>query len=36
MDEQLATDWKQALDELAGWINPLHDEIFEPWPQSYY
>jgi len=36
MDEQLATDWKQALDQVASWINPVHDEIFEPWPQSYY
>jgi len=36
MDKQLATDWKSALDEIAHWINPIHDEIFEPWPQSYY
>ncbi len=36
LDEQLSTDWKAALDELAHWINPIHDEIFRPWPQRYY
>lgn len=36
MDEQLKRNWKEALDELASWINPIHKKIFEPWPQSYY
>lgn len=36
MDEQLATDWKAALDEIARSINPIHDDIFRAWPQSYY
>lgn len=36
MDEQLSTAWKQRLDELAHWMNPIHEEIFEPWPQTYY
>lgn len=36
MDEQLTTDWKAALDEVARWINPIHDQIFRQWPQSYY
>lgn len=36
MDQQLQTDWKTALDELALWVNPVHDEIFASWPQSYY
>jgi hypothetical protein len=36
MDEQLATDWPAALTAIARAINPLHDEIFAPWPMDYY
>jgi hypothetical protein len=36
MDDQLETDWRAALTALARSINPLHDEIFEPWPMDYY
>lgn len=36
MDDQLALDWGQVLDEIACSLNPLHDEIFEPWPQTYF
>jgi len=36
MDEQLATDWPAALTAIARSINPLHDELFEPWPMDYY
>jgi hypothetical protein len=36
MDEQLKTDWPAALSAIARSINPLHDEIFEPWPMEYY
>lgn len=36
MDEQLATDWPAALTALARAMNPLHDEIFAPWPMDYY
>jgi hypothetical protein len=36
MDRQLRTDWAKALDAIAGRMNPLHDEIFAPWPMNYY
>jgi len=36
MDEQLATDWPQALEDIAAALNPLHETLFKPWPQSYY
>jgi hypothetical protein len=36
MDEQLDTDWPAALTAIARSINPLHQEIFEPWPIDYY
>jgi hypothetical protein len=36
MDDQLATDWPAALTAIARSINPLHDEIFKPWPMDYY
>jgi len=36
MDEQLATDWPAALTTIARSMNPLHDEIFKPWPMDYY
>jgi len=36
MDEQLTTDWPAVLDAIAQDLNPLHETIFEPWPQSYY
>jgi len=36
MDEQLETEWPTALSGLARAINPLHDELFRPWPMDYY
>lgn len=36
MDNQLKLSWKHSLDTIARRLNPLHDSIFEPWPQSYY
>ena len=36
MDEQLRTDWPSALGSIARELNPLHDEIFRPWPMDYY
>lgn len=36
MDEQLTTDWPQALDAIAGALNPLHETIFKPSPMQYY
>lgn len=36
MDEQLETDWPTVLTAIVPSLNPLHDEIFEPWPMDYY
>jgi hypothetical protein len=36
MDEQLATDWTAVLTDIARSLNPLHDEVFAPWPMDYY
>jgi hypothetical protein len=36
MDQQLTLHWKPALDRIARDLNPLHAQIFKPWPQSYY
>lgn len=36
MDKQLETDWPGALSQIARSLNPLHREIFAPWPMDYY
>jgi hypothetical protein len=36
MTQQLATNWPRALAALARRLNPLHAEIFKPWPMTYY
>jgi hypothetical protein len=36
MDEQLNTDWPAMLTPIARALNPLHDELFAPWPMDYY
>jgi hypothetical protein len=36
MDEQLQTDWPRELTALARTLNPLHEQIFAPWPMDYY
>jgi len=36
MNRQLEVDWQRALDSIARMLNPLHRQIFGPWPQSYY
>ncbi len=36
MDQHLALGWKRALDAIARALNPLHRQIFTPWPQTYY
>lgn len=36
MDHQLKTDWPRALGQIARWLNPLHHDIFKPWPMDYY
>ena len=36
LNDQLHTDWPAALTRLARTINPLHDDLFAPWPMDYY
>lgn len=36
MDQQLDTEWPAALSAIARRVNPLHDQIFEPWHMEYY
>ena len=36
MDEQLETDWPEALAAIARSLNPLHDDIFKAAPMDYY
>lgn len=36
MHEQLRTDWPGALGRIARSLNPLHIDMFKPWPMDYY
>ena len=36
MDTQLQANWPQLLDQIAGGLNPLHEEIFRQFPLDYY
>jgi hypothetical protein len=36
MDQQLQTDWQQALNAIARLLNPLHHGVFAPMPMDYY
>ena len=36
MDQQLALDWKRALDAIARSLNPARGAIFEPWPMEHH
>jgi hypothetical protein len=36
MEKQLELDWARALTTIARTLNPLHKEIFKPWPMDYY
>lgn len=36
LDDQLSTEWPGVLEQMARLLNPLHDQIFERWPMSYY
>jgi hypothetical protein len=36
MDTQLQANWPQLLDQIAGSLNPLHQEIFRQFPLDYY
>jgi len=35
-DQQLRTDWPNTLQAIARCLNPMHQQIFQPWPQDYY
>jgi hypothetical protein len=36
MDTQLRADWPKLLDQIAGTLNPIHEEIFQRFPMCYY
>jgi hypothetical protein len=36
MHRQLEINWAELLNGLAGQLNPLHENIFEQYPASYY
>lgn len=36
MDQQVRVDWPTLLTGIASRLNPLHDEIFQARPTSYY
>jgi len=36
MDQQLKVDWPILLDGIAGMVNPIHEQIFNAYPTSYY
>jgi hypothetical protein len=36
MDQQLKLDWPTSLDEIARMLNPMHDQIFQAHPTTYY
>jgi len=36
MDQQLKVDWPTLLDGIAGMLNPIHHQIFNAYPTSYY
>jgi hypothetical protein len=36
MDQQLTVDWPALLDGIARTLNPIHDQIFQAHPTSYY
>jgi hypothetical protein len=36
MNTQLQANWPELLDEIAHFLNPIHDEIFHRFPIQYY
>ena len=36
MDQQLRIDWPTVLTDMAGRLNPIHDQLFQAYPASYY
>lgn len=36
MDQQLTLDWPTVLDQIARMLNPIHDQIFQAHPTTYY
>jgi len=36
LNKQLTVEWLALLDGIAGTLNPIHDEIFQAHPTTYY
>jgi hypothetical protein len=36
MDQQLSTNWAEALNGIAAMLNPIHEEIFQHFHVNYY
>jgi hypothetical protein len=36
MDQQLEVDWPSLLSSIAATLNPIHDQLFEAYPTTYY
>jgi hypothetical protein len=36
MDQQLRVDWPTLLTDIASRLNPIHDQLFQAYPTSYY
>ena len=36
MDQQLRVDWPTLLTHIADGLNPIHDQLFQAYPASYY
>ncbi len=36
MDQQLSTEWPEALNRIAAMLNPIHEEIFRHFKVNYY
>jgi DNA-binding HxlR family transcriptional regulator len=36
MEQQLSTDWPEALNDIAAMLNPIHEEIFRHFHVNYY
>jgi hypothetical protein len=36
MDQQLSVQWPALLNDIAALVNPIHDQLFQAHPASYY
>jgi hypothetical protein len=36
MDQQLQVNWPTLLNDIAATLNPIHDQVFQAYPASYY